>query len=199
MTWVKVCGLRRPREVTAAVEAGADAVGFVLADSPRRVSESTARALAEGLPVLSVIVTVDFTPTDLLSAVANTGAGGVQPHGAHKHEAGRAARREGLFVLHPLAVRRSVDLSSVAQDVVPLLDTYRPGAHGGTGQPFDWGLIPAVERRYVLAGGLGPDNVSEAIRQFSPWGVDASSGLESSLGVKDLARIRAFVERARGT
>jgi phosphoribosylanthranilate isomerase len=198
MTWVKVCGLRRESEVAAAVEAGADAIGFVLADSPRRVNESTVRALAREAPILSVIVTVDLAPDDLLAAAASTGVSGVQPHGARQREAARAAREAGLFVLHPLAVRGPVDLSHVPADQIPLLDTYRPGAHGGTGQPFDWGLIPDLERPYVLAGGLGPDNIEEAICQFAPWGVDASSGLESSLGVKDRVKIREYVERARG-
>jgi len=81
---------------------------------------------------------------------------------------------------------------------MPLLDTHRAGAHGGTGEQFDWALIPDLGRRYVLAGGLGPDNVEEAVRRVAPWGVDASTGLESSPGVKDPERVRAFVERARG-
>ena len=110
MTWVKVCGLRRPTDVEAAIEAGADAVGFVLAEgSPRYVTETRARELAGGVPVLTVIVTVDLTPDQLLAAVAATGVGGVQPHGDYRQEAAAAAEREGLFVLHPVAVRGRVD------------------------------------------------------------------------------------------
>lgn len=199
MTWVKVCGLRRAPDVATAVEAGADAIGFVLApESPRFVSQAMARELAQNVPVLSVIVTVDFTPAQLREAVVATGVGGVQPHGKHQSEAAAAAQRDGLFVLYPLAVRDRVDLSEVAAGQTPLLDTYRVGSHGGTGGSFDWALIPDSRRPYVLAGGLGPSNVAEAIRRVGPWGVDASSDLESSPGVKDPKLIRAFVERVRG-
>jgi len=199
MIWVKTCGLRTGSDVAAAVDAGADAVGFVLAaQSPRRVTEAEARELAFDVPLLSVIVTVGFTPEALLAAAAYTGVRGVQPHGEHRREAADAAQQEGLFVLHPLAVRDRVDLSEIPDGQTPLLDSFRVGAHGGTGELFDWDVLLGIERRYVLAGGLGPDNVALAIRNVDPWGVDASSGLESSPGVKDPGRIRDFVERARG-
>lgn len=199
MIWVKTCGLRTEPDIAAAVDAGADAVGFVLApDSPRWVTEARARELATDVPVLSVIVTVDFTPSALLAAAAFTGARGVQPHGKHRKEAAEAALREGLFVLHPLAVRGPVDLGEVPDGQTPLLDSFRPGVHGGTGESFDWDLLRGIGRSYVLAGGLGPDNIAEAVRTVAPWGVDGSSGLESSPGVKDPGRIRDFVERARG-
>ncbi len=199
MTWVKVCGLSREADVAVAVEAGADAIGIVLAPgSPRRVTEARARELVGTVPVLAVIVTVDFTPQALLAAVERTGAQGVQPHGEHRQVAAGAAQEEGLFVLHPLAIHTGVDVSAVAVGQTPLLDSYRAGIHGGTGESFDWDVIGHLNRPYVLAGGLGPDNVSEAIRRVAPWGVDASSGLESSPGIKDPELIRAFVERAKG-
>lgn len=198
MTWVKVCGLSRASDVATAVAAGADAIGFVLTpESPRYVPEARARELAQDVPALSVIVTVDLTPAELMAAVIATGAGGVQPHGLHQREAAAAAQREGLFVLYPVVVRDRVDLSDVSEGQTPLLDSYRAGTHGGTGGSFDWTLIPEPGRPYVLAGGLGPNNVEEAIRRVGPWGVDASSGLESSPGVKDPVRVREFVERAR--
>ena len=199
MIWVKTCGLRTEADVAAAVDAGADAVGFVLApDSPRRVTATRAQELTRDVPVLSVIVTVDLTPGALLAAAASTGARGVQPHGKHRWEAAGAAEREGLFVLHPLAVRGPVDLSEVPDGQTPLLDSFRPGMHGGTGESFDWDVLRGLERNYVLAGGLGPDNVAAAVQSAAPWGVDASSGLESSPGVKDPVLIRDFVEIARG-
>ena len=199
MTWVKVCGLSREGDVAAAVEAGADAIGFVMAPgSPRRVTEASARELVRTAPVLAVLVTVDLAPRALLAAVEHTGAGGVQPHGLHRRESAARAQQEGLFVLHPLAIRTAVDVGEVAEGQTPLLDTYRAGTHGGTGEAFDWTVIGQLDRPYVLAGGLGPDNVSEAIRRLDPWGVDASSGLESSPGVKDPELIRTFVERAKG-
>jgi len=197
VTWVKVCGVVHERDVVAAAAAGADAVGFVLARSPRRVATDRVRGLAKDAPMLTVIVTVDLTPDELMDAVAATGVGGVQPHGSHRRAAARVARREGLFVLHPVAVRGQPDLGKVPDDQVPLLDTHSAGAHGGTGLAFDWELIGDPGRPFVLAGGLGPDNIAEAVRSVAPWGVDASSGLESSPGVKDPERIRAFVEGAR--
>ena len=197
MTWVKVCGLRRASDVEVAVEAGASAIGLVLApNSPRFVTESQAAGLGVDAPVLRVIVTVDLTPHELMAAVAATGAGGVQPHGVHHQEAARVAQGEGLFVLHPVPVREAVEVSMVPGGQIPLLDTYQPGSHGGTGRAFDWEVIPDLARPFVLAGGLGPTNVAEAIRRVAPWGVDASSGLESSPGVKDPDRIRKYVERA---
>lgn len=197
MTWVKVCGLRHPVEVEAAVAAGASAVGFVLAaDSPRRITESQAAGLASDVPIMTVIVTVDLKPSELMAAVAATGVGGVQPHGRHRQAAARAARAAGLFVLHPVSVRAAVEVGTVEEGQIPLLDTYRAGVHGGTGEVLDWDKIPDLARPFVLAGGLGPDNVAEAIRRVAPWGVDASSRLESAPGVKDPERIRAYVERA---
>ncbi len=194
MTWVKVCGLRRPEEVVAAMEAGADAVGFVLADSPRRVTVAEARALGEAVPLRRVIVTVDLEPASLLAAAAAAGADGVQPHGAHRRAAADAAADAGLFVLHPAG---PADVSSVPQGQVPIVDSEVAGLHGGTGLTFDWSLTGGITRPFVLAGGLGPDNVRRALAEVAPWGVDASSRLESAPGVKDPARIRAFVEAVK--
>lgn len=197
MTWVKVCGLRHHADVEAAVAAGADAVGFVLAPSPRRVTAQQARSLGEGLEVLRVGVTVDLAPEEVLPAVEAAGLDAIQPHGAHRREAAEVATSAGLMVLYPIAVRGPVDLGTAPPGSIPLLDTYDREAHGGTGRPFDWSLVVGVQERFVLAGGLHPDNVEEAIREVAPWGVDASSGLESAPGVKDPDLIRAFVESAK--
>lgn len=197
MTWVKICGLSRPEEVAVAVEAGADAVGFVLAESPRRVTVEQARALGEGLSVRRVIVTADLDPDRLMTAAREAGADGVQPHGAHRREAAAVAARAGLFVLHPVRMDRSADPSTVPAGQVPLLDSAASGLHGGTGRPFDWSLTAGIDRPFVLAGGLGPDNIEEALERVDPWGVDASSRLESAIGRKDPERIRAFVETVK--
>lgn len=195
--WVKVCGLSSAADVEAAVEAGADAVGFVLAESPRRVSPETARGLGEGLTIERVLVTVDALPDQLLRWVEATGATGVQPHGLHSADAGDAAISEGLLVLHPVPVRSRVDLGHVPGDRIPLLDTFETTRHGGSGSSFDWSLIQSVARDFVLAGGLNSENVAGAIARVSPWGVDASSGLESAPGVKDHELIREFVREAK--
>ncbi len=196
MTWVKVCGLSRPAEVEAAVAAGADAVGFVFYDpSPRAVSPSVARALGADAGALTVAVTVDLDADSLLHLADLAGVGAVQPHGKHADRAAAAAVEAGLSVLRPLAVTGPVDLSGIPGDELPLLDS---DSIGGTGHAFDWAWIEGLERRFVLAGGLGPDNVEAAIARVEPWGVDASSGLESAPGVKDLAKVRAFVGKAKG-
>ena len=106
MTWVKVCGLTRREDVEAAVAAGADAVGFVIApESPRRTDPATVAELAAGIDAMAVLVTVDLKPAELIEAVAIAGVDGVQPHGRHSDIAATTARDLGLFVLRPVAVR----------------------------------------------------------------------------------------------
>jgi phosphoribosylanthranilate isomerase len=174
------------------VEAGADAIGFVIAPhSVRKVSPERARILAEGVSVIKVLVTMDLEPGMLVEAAAGMDA--VQPHGAHAVAAAAAARTAGLVVLRPVPMNATTDLSVVPEDQIPLLDSEQPG----TGVPFDWKLVNGSRRRFVLAGGLGPDNVAEAIRAMHPWGVDASSGLETEPGRKDPVLIKRFVEEAK--
>lgn len=197
MTWVKVCGLSRPPEVEAAVAAGADAVGFVFYESsPRNVTPARARALGRGIGVMTVAVTVDLDADSLLHLADVAGVGAVQPHGDHAARASAAALDAGLAVLRPVAVNGPVDLGAISGDELPLLDS---DSVGGTGLAFDWSWIDGLERPFVLAGGLGPDNVETAIARVAPWGVDASSGLESAPGVKDLSKVAAFVSKAKGT
>ncbi|NNJ47515.1 MAG: phosphoribosylanthranilate isomerase [Acidimicrobiia bacterium] len=195
MTWVKVCGLSRPEEVEAAVTAGVDAIGFVFYEpSPRHVTPSHARSLAESAGVLTVAVTVDLDADSLLHLADMADVGAVQPHGAHAGEAAAAAVAAGLAVLRPVPVGGPVDLAAISGDELPLLDS---DSIGGTGATFDWSWLDGLERPFVLAGGLGPGNVAEAIERVGPWGVDASSGLESAPGVKDLAKVAEFVQRAK--
>ncbi len=200
MTWVKVCGLTTRDDVEAAVEAGADAVGFVLADESRRkVSVEQAAALARGIPAIRVLVTVDMTVEEALGALKAAGADGLQPYGRHADEVASAAGRCGVFVLRPVAVRDVANLEGVPPGQIPLLDTYHDSKHGGTGVAFDWSLAADVDARFVLAGGLGPDNVADAIRLARPWGVDASSKLESAPGKKAHGKVARFVEEAKGS
>ncbi len=199
MVWVKVCGLAKLSDLEAAVEEGADAFGLVLAEgTPRCITVETARRLAEAAPIPGYLVTVDQTAEDLLDLVERIGARGVQPHGKHSGPAAEQAARQGLAVLRPVkvgAVRVGVD--HVPSDQIPLLDTADSHRHGGTGRSFDYEQVPPIGREWVMAGGLGPQNVAAAVKRLQPWGVDASSHLESSLGVKDPARIRAFVREAK--
>ena len=198
MTWVKVCGLTRAEDVAAAVDAGADAVGFIIApESPRRVEPDEVRSLAAGVDAVRILVTVDLEPGALIAAAEAAGVDGVQPHGLHRDAAIRAGRDLGLFVLCPVGVGDYLEVPALPAEVVPLLDTYRPGRHGGTGETFDWELAERVPGPFVLAGGLGPDNVAAAIQTARPWGVDASSRLEATAGIKDHGKVAAFVREAK--
>ena len=196
MTWVKVCGLTRETDVSATVEAGADAIGFVLAeDSPRRISVERAASLADGVPVLRILVTVDATIDFVAEAVSTTGADGVQPHGVGSEAVAEWGQHAGLFVLRPVSGGESI--GTVPDGQMLLLDSATGSRHGGTGKPLDWGALRRPERPFILAGGLGPGNVARAIEMLDPWGVDASSHLEASPGVKDPAKVAAFVEEAK--
>lgn len=200
MTWVKICGLTRDSDVADAIEAGADALGFVLAsESPRVVGTGRAASLMAGVPALRILVTVDADRTAIEQALEATSADGVQPHGLHADRVARWARGNGFFVLRPVrqAVAATWDLSAIPNDQIPLLDSTTGDSHGGTGVPLDWGAIRIPERRFVLAGGLTPANIADAIEIVHPWGVDASSGLESAPGIKDPARVAAFVQEAK--
>lgn len=194
--WVKVCGLRTPDDVAAAEAAGADAVGFVVARSPRQIDPILVRRLSAACEVTTFLVTVDLHPDETESLLATTGVGGLQPHGAHATAAALVAEAAGYEVLLPVPVTGPVRPGEAASGFRALLD--RAGsAHGGTGERFDWSLIEPDGTPFVLAGGLGPDNVDEAVTTVRPWGVDASSGLEAAPGRKDHAKIHAFVAAAK--
>jgi len=198
VTWVKVCGLTRTEDVAAAVAAGADAVGIVLIpSSPRFVSRERAGALAAAAEgVRRVLLTVDLAPAELAALLDEIGADAIQPYGAHATAVAAAAVAAGIFVLRPVLVAAALELPAPGEGV-PLLDATAGAALGGTGRRFDWALATGIEGPWVLAGGLGPDNVAEAVTTLRPWGVDASSGLEAAPGIKDHGRVTAFVREAK--
>lgn len=198
MTWIKVCGLTQPEDVEVAIEAGADAVGLVLVpESPRALTIDRAAELAQRSSLTTIILTRDMPAADLIAAALAVGADGVQPYGAHVSEASQAAIGTGLMVLRPIAVSGQPDLDAVPADQTPLFDSASPERLGGTGRLFDHSLIPPTDRPYVIAGGLGPENVGAVVRDRRPFGVDASSGLEVSPGRKDPELIRRFVFEVR--
>jgi len=198
MTWVKVCGLTAPEHVAAAEAAGADAVGFVLVPgSPRAISEDEVAGLIDHTSVTSVLLTLDRTPSELLALVTRLRASAVQPYGDYAAAASAAAGEAGLMVLRPIAADQIPSAPLVPAGEIPLIDHRSDGRLGGTGQAFDWALLAGLDRQIVLAGGLHPGNVTGAIRAARPWGVDASSGLESSPGVKDTGLIETFIKRAK--
>ncbi len=201
MTWVKVCGLKEEADVAAAVDAGADAVGFVLAEgSPRQIPVDRAAALMDGVPALRIVVTAHMEPGRAHGVMEATGADGIQAHGEFARETAAAGTAAGWFVLRPVAMGGAApdpDPATVPDDETPILDSVEGRRLGGTGTPFDWETVPDLGRRFVLAGGLNQENVATAIEQVKPWGVDASSGLEVSRGIKDPGRVAAFIEEAK--
>jgi len=198
MTWVKVCGMRTVADVEAAAEAGADALGLnLIPGTPRYLEVEDAARLASLSRVPSVILTLDARPHELVELLERVGAAGVQPYGDHAPDAARAAAAAGAFVLRPHRVRGPVDLGTIPTGQTGLLDGYSAEGLGGTGRQVAPEWRPPPGSRYVLAGGLNPSNVADAVSRHRPWGVDASSGLESAHGVKDPARIRSFVRNAK--
>jgi phosphoribosylanthranilate isomerase len=208
---VKVCGLGRAADVDAAVEAGADAVGFVLSESPRRISLEEAARLAARLPpfVASVAVFRHPQPDEVRAAIAALRPHLVQAEPGPGLEAARTTACAGvpvaagaglLPVLHDrpgLLESLPPDGSGVPEGTVAVL--LEADGRGGRGVAPDWERAAALAGRVrlVLAGGLTPGNVAEAIRKVRPYAVDVSSGVESSPGVKDAALIRGFIAAVR--
>ena len=201
MTRIKICGITSPEDAALAVEAGADALGFnFVPGTPRCVAPEIARAVIAGLPpfVTAVGVFLDQSLEDVLRAAAVAGVGAVQLHGA---EGAEFARRIPLKVIKAIAVGDPAAVASIPGYPAHafLLDSHRTGQAGGTGQTFPWGLALEVRRhgRLVLAGGLTPENVAEAVRRVRPFAVDVASGVERSPGVKDAEKVRAFIAAVR--
>lgn len=200
-TRIKICGLTREVDVDAAVEAGADAIGFVLyAKSPRAVTLQRAAALARRLPafVTPVGLFVNAAPDEIAAACQAIPTVLLQFHGdetpAQCDAAGRAylraARMTPGFDLLDFALQ-----FSNAQAL--LLDAHVEG-YGGGGKVFDWSLVPSgVTRPLVLSGGLNAANVTDGVLKVRPWAVDVSSGVESAKGIKDAVAVRRFCEAVR--
>jgi phosphoribosylanthranilate isomerase len=201
MTWVKICGMTSVEAVAATIDGGDDAMGLVLAPgSPRTLTIERARELATDVPISTFIVTVDLPPGEALGAAEHIGATGIQAHGARSLDVAAEAVEAGYLCITPVPVGPDgplVDLAEVPESSLPLFDTASATRHGGTGTAFSWELIASRDRPFILAGGLGPDNVQDAIQAVHPFGVDASSRLESAPGVKDPSRIVDFIERAK--
>lgn len=239
MTWVKICGMTNLEDALLAVDAGADAVGFVFYEkSPRCVSVETARAIIERLPEsaekIGVFVDPDADPVNVLFA---TGLSGIQLYfspqgipGGHANQ-GRATGRSCLPARfrNVLAFPMSLFSEDQVQDLVSALAKLRANAPkdvvlpegtldtflfdsgnsqqpGGTGASFDWSkakstadVIRSNGLKLIVAGGLGPENVGEAIEVLHPWGVDVASGVEARPGKKDPEKVRAFVRAVRET
>jgi phosphoribosylanthranilate isomerase len=197
---VKICGITRLDDALAAVRLGADALGFNFwPRSKRYLPPGEARAIVRRLPpfVTAVGVFVDPSREEVLRAVDQSGIAVAQLHGDEPPE---LCLSLPLPVLKAIRVTDAHALCALASYEVQgfLLDAPTAG-YGGSGQTFDWELAAEVARELpiVLAGGLGPENVAEAVRIVRPWAVDVASGVERSPGVKDLERMRLFIDRAK--
>jgi phosphoribosylanthranilate isomerase len=204
MVKVKVCGITNPDDASVAADAGADAIGLIFAESPRRVSVERAREIAAALPagVLKVGVFVDAEPGEVLRIAREVGLDYAQLHGDEPPESVAEIRDGGVGVMKALRVRNAEALAAVERYEADLflLDAWSAEARGGAGVRFDWELAKSLRGRdnILVSGGLGPENVREAIEYFQPYGVDASSSLEERPGKKDGERVRRFVGAARG-
>ena len=203
MVRVKVCGITTPDDARTAAGSGADAIGLVFAESPRTLSAEEAREIASALPggVLKVGVFVNEEPEEILRIAREVGLDYAQLHGDEGPETVTVLREDGVKVIKALRVRGEDSLAEMDDYDADLflLDAWSEKARGGTGERFDWGLAKSLYGRgnIVVSGGLGPENVREAVRLFEPYGVDASSSLEDAPGKKNKERVRRFVVAAK--
>lgn len=199
-TRVKICGLTRSADLDAAVAAGVDAVGFVFhPSSPRAVTPEQARRLCSGLPpfVTAVGLFVDASFEQIQATLDQVPLELLQFHGEETPAFCASFRRRWIKALR---MRPGIDpvaeSARYSAGAGLLLDTFDPVRAGGTGQCFDWDRIPAsLAPSIILAGGLDPGNVAEAIRRIGPFGVDVSGGVEAAKGIKDHGKIRDFMQR----
>ncbi|HYM25123.1 MAG TPA: phosphoribosylanthranilate isomerase [Vicinamibacterales bacterium] len=200
--FVKICGITRIEDAHAAVSFGADAVGFVFwPKSPRFIDPYRARAIAASLPpfVTAVGLFVNQPPDHIASVASLVRLGAVQLHG---DETPSVAVRVGRPVVRALSLQAAaLELDAWPPQVTILLDAHDPERRGGTGRTIDWDEAAGIasRRRIVLAGGLNPENIAEAVDRVRPFGVDVSSGVESAAGIKDIGRLRALFEKLHGS
>ncbi len=199
---VKICGITRETDAFAAADAGADLIGLNLwPGTPRFVTVQRARQIADAVRdrVEIVALFVDAGPDEILSSIERIDTRTVQLHGSELPEL--AASLEGVRVIKAFRVARKEDLQPLRSfpAFAFLLDAKVKGLRGGTGRTFDWDLARAAAQqcRILLAGGLTPDNVADAVRVVRPWGVDTASGVETSPGIKDVTKMKLFVANAK--
>jgi phosphoribosylanthranilate isomerase len=201
-TRIKICGITRVDDALAAAAAGADAIGLVFyANSPRAVEIEQAAAICAALPpfITTVGLFVNASAETVNTVLRRVPLAALQFHGDETPAyCGQFARS----YLKALRMQDDLDVMAAARDFsgasALLLDTYRAGVAGGTGEVFDWQRVPPqLAPRIVLAGGLNADNVARAVAQVRPYAVDVSGGVESAPGIKDVSRIHSFVAAVR--
>jgi phosphoribosylanthranilate isomerase len=197
-TRVKICGITRLQDAQAAVNQGADAIGLVFYPaSPRAVTPEQAAAIVKHLPPFITVVGlfVDASREEVAEVLKTVPLDLLQFHG---EETPAQCAGHGRPWIKAIRMRASVDLTQMVHEYAEasglLLDTYRAGVPGGTGERFDWDRIPREFcSRIILAGGLDPHNVEQAIRRVQPYAVDVSGGVEAAKGIKDADKIAAFI------
>jgi phosphoribosylanthranilate isomerase len=199
-TRVKICGITRPSDARAAAEAGADAIGLVFyPQSPRFLSVERALEIRDALPpfVQTVALFVNPDAAQVAQVIGRVKPALLQFHG---EESPRFCGEFGVPYVKACRVKKGVSaleyLRPFSQAAAWLFDSHVP-EYGGVGESFDWSLVPKTDKPVILSGGLSAANVAEAIRRVKPWGVDVSSGVESAKGIKDAAKIAAFVAEVR--
>lgn len=202
LKFVKICGITRVEDAQAAVACGAHAIGFVFwPKSPRCVDVDVASRIRATLPagIAAIGVFVDQPAADVNAIAERVNLSAVQLHGSEDVEYARSMTRP---VVKAVAVGGDAApaVSDWPSDVTVLLDVHDPVRKGGTGKVIDWAVAAAVarERRIILAGGLTPSNVGDALGRVQPYGIDVSSGVEVSPGIKDHERIKALFEAVYG-
>lgn len=203
---IKICGITSAEDAALAAEAGADAIGLIFTDSPREVTAEQARTIIGGLPpwVTPVGVFVNRDPAEVVEMAREVGLGAIQFHGDEPPCTVKDLGRQ-FKVIKAFRIGSEADLAD-ARDYLAecrpdgcLIDARVEGQYGGTGRTAPWLLVAGVGDEFqplILSGGLTPKNVAEAIRVVRPWGVEASSGVESSPGKKDPQKVRDFVRNA---
>lgn len=198
--FVKICGITRIEDALLAVALGADAIGFVFAPSKRQVAPQRVREIASRIPreVLTVGVFRNESPERVVKIVHEAGLKAAQLHGSESSEETRwvTERVPATIKAFPAGSEAVAKANEFGVSTI-LLDAPQPGS----GEVFDWKLSLAVplDLQMILAGGLNPDNVGTAISKVNPWGVDVSSGVEKSPGIKDPVLMRRFIEKAKAT
>ena len=201
-TRIKFCGIRSPEHAKFAEDLGVDAIGMVFVpDTPRFIDLQTASAICDstGPFINRVGLFVNPSADEVMDVLAEVDLDVLQFHG---EEAAEFCESFGFPYLKAVRVQSADQVIEAAQTHARasglLLDSHSSRAQGGTGETFDWSLIPQVDKPILLAGGLNPENVAQAIAKVKPYAVDVSSGIESAPGLKDADRMRAFVSAVAG-
>lgn len=201
MVKVKICGITRRVDLHAAVEAGADALGFVFAErSKRAIDRETAAGLVAQVPafVSRVGLFMDHDTGSVAGILDKVPLNVLQFHGGEDAE---FCRQFGLPYIKAVSMESGDSVKRAERDfpdaVALLLDSHPSGGVGGTGNRFDWSMIPESGKRLVLAGGLTPRNVRQAVERVRPWAVDVSSGVEDAPGIKNPEKMQEFISEAK--